>query len=58
MALMCVPKVYASITNALVNLRPSPPAILNKLLARTLNVISLLLAAAGLVVLAARQRYC
>jgi uncharacterized membrane protein (DUF4010 family) len=52
-----VATVFASIASALVNLPLVQRQSHNKRLTRTLAVISLLLVAAGLVVLAARQRY-
>ncbi len=52
-----VATVFASIASALVNLPLIQRQSHNKRLTRTLAVISLLLVAAGLVVLAARERY-
>jgi uncharacterized membrane protein (DUF4010 family) len=52
-----VATVFASIASALVNLPLVQRQSHNKRLTRTLAIISLLLVAAGLVVLAARERY-
>jgi uncharacterized membrane protein (DUF4010 family) len=52
-----VATVFASIASALVNLPLVQRQSHNKRLTRTLTVISLLLVAAGLIVLAARERY-